>query len=77
MSVVKARVNSAEIGRVKDSAKTGDERDSGRIDWDGKTESEGVKEGMGLDLEVQCLKGKQDSLKTTSLETKQVLEAKS
>ena len=77
MSVVKARVNSAEIGRVKDFAKTGDERDSGRIDWDGKTESEGVKEGMGLDLEVQCLKGKQDSLKTTSLETKQVLEAKS
>ena len=52
MSVVKARVNSAEIRRVKDSAKTGDERDSGRIDWDGKTESEGVKEGMGLDLEI-------------------------
>ena len=68
MSVVKAGVNFAETGRVKDSAETG---------WDGKTESEGVKEGMGLDLEVQCLKGKQDSLKTTSLETKQVLEAKS
>ena len=68
MSVVKAGVNSAETGRVKDSAETG---------WDGKTELEGVKEGMGLDLEVQCLKGKQDSLKTTSLETKQVLEAKS
>ena len=77
MSVVKAGVNSAETGRVKDSAKTGDERDSGRTDWDGKTESKGVKEGMGLDLEVQCLKGKKDSLKTTSLETKQVLEAKS
>ena len=49
MSVVKAGVNSAETGRVKDSAETG---------WDGKTESEGVKEGMRLDLEVQCLKGK-------------------
>ena len=77
MFAVKERVNSIETGRVKDSAETGDERDSGRTNWDGKTESEGVKEGVGLDLEVQCLKGKQDSLKTTSLETKQVLEAKS
>ena len=58
MSVVKARVNSAKTGRVKDSAETGDERDSGTTDWDGKIELEGVKEGMGLDLEVQCLKGK-------------------
>ena len=77
MFAVKERVNSIETGRVKDSAETGDERDSGRTNWDGKTESDGVKEGVGLDLEVQCLKGKQDSLKTTSLETKQVLEAKS
>ena len=77
MFAVKERVNSIETGRVKDSAETGDERDSGRTNWDGKTESEGVKEGVGLDLEVQCLKGKQDSLKTTSLETKQVLKAKS
>ena len=30
-----------------------------------------------LDFEDQCLKGKMDSLKTTSLETKQVLESKS
>ena len=34
-------------------------------------------EGIGIDLEDQCLKGRMDSLKTTSLETKQVLEAKS
>ena len=34
-------------------------------------------EGTELDFEDQCLKGKMDSLKTTSLETKQVLEAKS
>ena len=77
MFAVKERVNSIETRRVKDSVETADERDSGRTNWDGKTESEGVKEGVGLDLEVQCLKGKQDSLKTTSLETKQVLEAKS
>ena len=30
-----------------------------------------------IDLEVQCLKGKMNSLKTTSLDKKIVLEAKS
>ena len=44
--------------------------------WGGKIREEFGVEGM-IDLEVQCLKGKMNSLKMTSLDKKTVLEAKS
>ena len=67
ISVVKLGVNFVE---------TEGELDSGIIVCIENMEWEKEK-GTKLDFEDQCLKGKMDSLKTTSLETKQVLESKS
>ena len=70
-------MNSVETGRVEIFVEIGEGLDTGRTGWSGNIELEEGKEGIEVDLAVQCLKGKQDSLKTTTLETKQVLEAKS
>ena len=66
-SVEKEGVNST-VGK--------EEEESGMIGWEGNMLGQ---EEMGTDLELdnQCLKGKILSLKTTSLETKQVIVAKS
>ena len=62
----KGRENSAKIGEVT----------SGTEVWGGKIKEEDGTEGM-TNLDVQCLKGKVNSLKMTSLDKKTVLEAKS
>ena len=60
ISIVKVGVNSAETECKLDFGMTG---------CIGNMELE-EEEGIGTDLEDQCLKGKMDSLKTTSLEKK-------